>query len=323
MYKKNLTIDFLQTFKDKLNFDFSYDGKQLLSDSLFKEILFQNFADKNLRRKIQKYIVNNPSTPETVIQSVFNVFSITRAYSYFRIFNAYNADYDPISNYDRTEEITRKANNTADTNTTTNDNADISRNGNNENTETRSDKITADSETTTKNTDNRETNVNTDMTTDSTESIDTTQTSNQSDTHNVSAYNSPQGFQPKEQTATQGSAMNVGTNTTNTTQQGDVKTNDTDSFSGNVKGVNNSEQSVSSEHKGIFSDTEETKRNIVTDSNSTENRNETESIRAFGNIGITTNQMMISSEKDLRQYNIYKAIVEEFSSLIGLYSYGG
>lgn len=323
MCKKKLTIESLESFKKKLDFDFSYENTKLVSDSLFKDILFQNFGDKTLRRKIQKYIETHTDSPETIIQSVFNVFSLTRSYSYFRIYESYQAEYNPIHNYDRTEEIRRKANNTADRNITTNDNADISKNGSNENAETRNSKVITDSDTTTKNTDERESNVNTDMSTNTTESIDTTQTTNQSDTNSVAAYNSPQGFQPKEQESTQGSISNNGTNTTNTTQQGDVRTNDTDTFSGNVKGVTNTDENGATSNSAKFSDTEESKRNVVTDSNTTENRDESETIRAFGNIGITTNQMMVSSEKDLRQYNIYKAIVEEFSALIGFYCYGG
>lgn len=56
-------------------------------------------------------------------------------------------------------------------------------------------------------------------------------------------------------------------------------------------------------------------------SNGTSTENVTENLRVHGNIGVMTNQMMVSAELDLRRYNIYEDICNRFVDkfLIGVY----
>lgn len=44
----------------------------------------------------------------------------------------------------------------------------------------------------------------------------------------------------------------------------------------------------------------------------TYSKNDTENIRAFGNIGVTTTQQMIEQERETAKFNIYQVILDEF-----------
>lgn len=60
-----------------------------------------------------------------------------------------------------------------------------------------------------------------------------------------------------------------------------------------------------------------------TTSNGTSHEDVVENLRVHGNIGVMTNQMMVSAEIDLRRYNIYEDICNRFVDkfLIGVYDY--
>ena len=46
--------------------------------------------------------------------------------------------------------------------------------------------------------------------------------------------------------------------------------------------------------------------------NNAYSKNDTENIRAYGNIGVTTTQQMIEQERDIAKFNIYQVILDEF-----------
>lgn len=46
--------------------------------------------------------------------------------------------------------------------------------------------------------------------------------------------------------------------------------------------------------------------------NNTFSKNDTESIRSHGNIGVTTTQQMIEQERDMAKFNIFQVILDEF-----------
>ena len=59
----------------------------------------------------------------------------------------------------------------------------------------------------------------------------------------------------------------------------------------------------------------------TSDSTGTSSEDVTEHLRVHGNIGVTTNQMMVQAELDLRRYNIYEDICNRFVDkfLLGVY----
>ena len=55
--------------------------------------------------------------------------------------------------------------------------------------------------------------------------------------------------------------------------------------------------------------------------NNAYSKNDTENIRAFGNIGVTTTQQMIEQERDIAKFNIYQVILDEFKQRFCLLVY--
>lgn len=55
--------------------------------------------------------------------------------------------------------------------------------------------------------------------------------------------------------------------------------------------------------------------------NNAYSKNDTENIRAYGNIGVTTTQQMIEQERDIAKFNIYQVILEEFKQRFCLLVY--
>ena len=53
----------------------------------------------------------------------------------------------------------------------------------------------------------------------------------------------------------------------------------------------------------------------------TYSKNDTEQIRAHGNIGVTTTQQMIEQERDMAKFNIYQVILDEFKQRFCLLVY--
>lgn len=55
--------------------------------------------------------------------------------------------------------------------------------------------------------------------------------------------------------------------------------------------------------------------------NNAYSKNDTENIRAYGNIGVTTTQQMIEQERDIAKFNIYQVILDEFKQRFCLLVY--
>lgn len=213
--------------------------------------------------------------PEMLKESVHNWFAINER-NFERILLAVMAEYSPIENYDRTEEhrIIRSGNETEN---------GTNQNNRNENTES-----------------------------SGIENSSSTENSRGTENSNGSSYSS-------SVTSTDGSetdqrAADNSENFRNTTKKiSEADSNGTDNSTTSASGSSTSSGSTS--NSGSFSNTNYTNSaengRFQTDRNKSEN--ETESIRAHGNIGTTRNSEMVLDEINLRKYNIYEDIASRFA----------
>lgn len=213
--------------------------------------------------------------------------------------DALNIEYDPLYNYDRTEEwtdnakTTDKGTRTMTYNTSDVDTGSITDTGASSDTST----ITHTLDTTVEgSTDGTSTTID--------DTDDVTNVSN-----NVSAYNS--------------SAMQPAT-TTDTTLAHDstVSVTDHTDTSQSTTGTN-TDSTISSGTDGNTReiDTDHIKTGTETNTDDLEHKNESShKARMYGNIGVTTSQQMLESELDIAKWNIYKHIgdmfLEEFTIMI-------
>ena len=212
---------------------------------------------------------------------------------------ALNIDYDPLYNYDRTEEWT-------DTHTgtvtdagsgTTSDSRSISRSGTNE-------VSTTDGSTTN--------NTRTDNLTETTNGTGSTETNgthsgNHSDdtTTKVSAYDSAD-FANRDQV--------IGSGTDGSTDQTVTET-ESENTRRNTGTVTDAEtRTGTSSTEGEHAESESLQGSGSSSSNNLRTNNLTDhhTARIFGNIGVTTSQQMLQSELELAKWNLYEHITDLF-----------
>lgn len=206
-----------------------------------------------------------------------------------KIFEALKADYNPVYNYDRYEDIGDESNKTFGEKTT----ADYSDN----NTKNLEDKRTANLE------DKRTANLE-DKTTfnssDTTEQLENATTENQ-----VSAYNAST-YQPKDKTTTDNGKSKVshdGNNTVATSGTDTIATTGTDT-----------EAHTGTDNRAI--------KGTLSDKSGGENVKNTHKAHIYGNIGVTTATHMIDEILDQRtNKNLYEIAARIFANelLINLY----
>lgn len=211
---------------------------------------------------------------------------------YDRIAEALNAEYNPIENFDRYEDIRReKEDHRTDTETRT---------GETSTGTSFSEQIgVAGTDSATSNTKDGYTTEN---------SVDMTETNSGTDTGmlnrttGVSAYDAS-GYTPREQSDEDNSV------TRNSTihQDRDEHTHSNRTISATESGTRS--ESVDRTNSGTQSGTEERR----TDADTTGSENETVASHLHGNIGVTTNQQMVTAEVELREkYDLYTLILYDF-----------
>lgn len=111
----------------------------------------------------------------------------------------------------------------------------------------------------------------------------------------------------------------TGSGTNSATTQGDVTGYNSNTFAGNDKQTTSGSNSSSASRDRDNTET----RNLSRGRDVLETRNlaNTRSLRAYGNIGVTTNAQMISGEIDVRSTDIYTIIADEFRSYFCLLIY--
>ena len=235
---------------------------------------------------------------------------------YARMFLAVNAEYNPIENYDRTE--TRTGASTTIGN----------------NSSTKGGTVTVDSETKGTGTITEVLDGETKGTGSLTEvldgetkgtgtigvagTVDTTVTVDQEDTHNtenrVSAFNEST-YQNASKVIEDGTLDNTTTTDTDTSETTTRNTKDevdnTTTTTRNLTDTVDNETTTTRNTKDELDSTTTTSETVSgTDSSTT---NDSYTLNIHGNIGVTTNQQMITAELELRLKNIYTLIAKQYS----------
>lgn len=226
------------------------------------------------------------SDPDFMI-SLVNVWSRKHYRTFDKWVKALEIEYDPLFNYDRTEEYT-------DTHSGKYDKSiDGTISGSNSRSEdfTRTDNLSQSDDHT--RTDNL------------TETDDHTRTDNLSTTNDVtttntvSAYNSS-AYEPKDQQVVDQDGSQTGTvrNAGTTSNTGTVREAGTTSNTGTQRNAGSASD--------IYSDTNDT------DESGNDSWTNIHKARLYGNIGVTTSQQMLQSELDIARWNLYEHIADLF-----------
>lgn len=248
-----------------LNPDRSVFDKLTLPDGIDKETLIGSII---LRCQEFELLY---SDPEFLIDAV-NIWSRKNYWTFNRWVRAINVEYNPLYNFDRTEEITdnHTGSNNKTINGTNNETSDY----------TRTDNLTQTDDHT------RTDNLS--------QSDDHTRTDNLTETmtHSEKAYNSDSTMvdTTKDVDGKTGTQRMAGTSNNTGTQRTAGTTTDT----GTQRNAGSTNGSFNSGETG------------------TDTANDTRHARMYGNIGVTTSQRMLESELDIAKWNMYEHIADLF-----------
>lgn len=285
---------------------YNYDNT-LFDNAVFPEGVNKELFVNSLLMKYGECPVIYPNIP--FFKNAVNVWSLKWYDSIVRLLGTFNAEYNPLYNYDRTEtediketigDVGNEKTNVMESGTTT---------GNKNSVDTVTyDTKDMESGTETANgtiTDDGETNVNRTVTTNINET-----TENQ-----VSAYNSPT-YAPDNKTlktgedteTTEESTTNENTRETET----EVTTANTKTKTGTVQ------DAVSETTNGTNANT----RNTSQDTKNDRDREFSREVKMYGNIGVTTSQQMFKEELEIRKnVNLYDVLSEMFYREFCIYVY--
>ena len=250
------------------------------------------------------------SDPDFMI-SLVNVWSRKHYRTFDKWVKALDIEYDPLFNYDRTEEYT-------DTHTGKYDKSiDGTISGSNSRSEdfTRTDNLTqSDDHTRTDNLTQSDDHTRTDNLTqsdDHTRTDNLASTNDVTTTHTVSAYNSS-AYEPKDQEVVDQDTSNTGTqrNAGTTTNTGTQRTAGTTSNTGTQREAGTTSNTGTQRNAGSASDTYSDTND--TDESGNDSWTNIHKARLFGNIGVTTSQQMLQSELDVARWNLYEHIADLF-----------
>lgn len=216
------------------------------------------------------------SDPDFLMDAV-NIWSRKNYWTFDKWVKAINIKYDPLYNYDRTEEWTDihegdfSKNGSGTSSGSTSDSSDY----------TRTDNLTHAS--------------------DHTRTDNLTMTNNLSDTNDVTVTHSEKAFNDTNLVTNQQDVTDQDQSHTGTvTNTGTQRNAGTDTDSGTVRDAGSASGSYTN-----------TNSNGETGNDSFEN---THKGRMFGNIGVTTSQQMLQSELDIARWNMYEHIADLFAS---------
>lgn len=214
--------------------------------------------------------------PDFLMDAV-NIWSRKNYWTFDKWVKAINIKYDPLYNYDRSEEWTDihegdfQKSGSGNSSGSTSDSSDY----------TRTDNLTHAS--------------------DHTRTDNLTMTNNLSDTNDVTVTHSEKAFNDTNLVTNQQDVTDQDQSHTGTvTNTGTQRNAGTDTDSGTVRDAGSASGSYSN-----------TNSNDETGNDSFEN---THKGRMFGNIGVTTSQQMLQSELDIARWNMYEHIADLFAS---------
>ena len=277
------------------NDDFMTNGYAPLNDISFQKTLRDyisfNHGDLEIRYRLEDSALENPSIIKNIIVNLYNA----NKYKYETLYNTTLLKYEPLQNYDRTEEVTDNTERTGTDDTTFGSRTDTSTANNTTNIGAQ-DNTNKDDETTKIGAINTETNSS------------TSKKGSESNEKEVAPYDSENYYKQEKDTLSFTNRSDTNNSTTTTNARTDTRTNTITEKMGARKDTTESSMSNTfGEH------TDSTNRN--------ENETYTHKSHMYGNIGVTTSQQMLESERKVAYFNFVSIVAHDIIKLIAICIY--
>lgn len=277
------------------NADFISNGYAPLNDTTFQSVLSDyisfNYGELNIRYRLEDYVLENPSIIQNIIVNLYNA----NKYKYETLYNTTLLKYEPLQNYDRTEEVTDTTERSGTNNTNFGSRTDTSLANNTTNIGAQ-DNTNTDNETTKIGAINTETNNS------------TSKKGSESNEKEVAPYDTETYYNQEKNTLSFTNRTDENTSKTTTDARTDTRTNNsTEKLGAREDTTNSSTSNTFGEH------TDSTNRN--------ENETYTHKSHMYGNIGVTTSQQMLESEREVAYFNFVSIVAHDIIKLIAICIY--
>lgn len=277
------------------NADFITNGYAPLNDTTFQSVLSDyisfNHGNLNIRYTLEDSVKNNPSILQNAIVNWYN----THKYQYEKLYNTTLLKYEPLQNYDRTEEITDNTERNGTNDTTFGSRTDTSTTNNTTNIGEQ-DNTNTDNETTKIGKINTKTNSS------------TSKKGSESNEKEVAPYDAETYYNQEKDTLSFTNRTDTNESATTTDARTDTRTNTNTEKVG--ARIDTTESSTSNTFGGH---TDATSRN--------ENETYTHTSHMYGNIGVTTSQQMLASEREVAYFNFVPIVAHDIIKLIAICIY--
>lgn len=277
------------------NADFITNGYAPLNDTTFQSVLSDyisfNHGNLNIRCTLEDSVINNPSILQNVIVNWYN----THKYQYETLYKTTLLKYEPLQNYNRTEEVEDTTSRTGTDDTTFGSRTDTSTTNNTTNTGAQ-DNTNTDNETTKIGTINTKTNSS------------TSKKGSESNEKEVAPYDAETYYNQEKDTLSFTNRTDTNTSATTTDARTDTRTNNsTEKIGARIDTTESSTSNIFGGH------TDATSRN--------ENETYTHTSHMYGNIGVTTSQQMLVSEREVAYFNFVSIVAHDIIKLIAICIY--
>lgn len=277
------------------NADFITNGYAPLNDTTFQSVLSDyisfNHGNLNIRCTLEDSVTSDPGILQNVIVNWYN----SHKYQYETLYNTTLLKYEPLQNYNRTEEVEDTTSRTGTDDTTFGSRTDTSTTNNTTNTGAQ-DNTNTDNETTKIGTINTETNSS------------TSKKGSESNEKEVAPYDAETYYNQEKDTLSFTNRTDTNTSATTTDARTDTRTNNSTEKIG--ARIDTTESSTSNTFGGH---TDATNRN--------ENETYTHTSHMYGNIGVTTSQQMLQSEREVAYFNFVSIVAHDIIKLIAICIY--
>lgn len=277
------------------NVDFMSNGYAPLNDTTFQSVLTDyisfNHGELNIRYRLEDSVLENPSIIQNIIVNLYNA----NKYKYETLYNTTLLKYEPLQNYDRTEEVTDNTERTGTDDTTFGSRIDTSTTNNTTNIGAQ-DNTNTDNETTKIGTINTETNST------------TSKKGSESNEKKVAPYDTENYYNQEKDTLSFTDRTDTNKSATTTDARTDTRTNNSTEKIGAREDTTNS-----STLNNFGGHTDSTSKN--------ENETYTHKSHMYGNIGVTTSQQMLESEREVAYFNFVSIVAHDIIKLIAICIY--
>lgn len=274
---------------------FMTNGYAPLNDTTFQSVLSDyisfNHGELNIRYTLEDSVTNNPSILQNAIVNWYN----SHKYQYETLYNTTLLKYEPLQNYNRTEEVEDTTSRTGTNDTTFGSRTDTSTTNNTTNIGEQNN-INTDNETTKIGSINTETNSS------------TSKKGSESNEKEVAPYDAETYYNQEKDTLSFTNRTDTNTSETTTDARTDTRTNNS------TEKVGAREDTTESSTSNTFGGhTDATSRN--------ENESYMHTSHMYGNIGVTTSQQMLQSEREVAYFNFVSMVAHDIIKLIAICIY--